>query len=84
MIVHNFKKGIIRDTVNFVNKITLCDYVKCEIRNQITKFLSKKAKKKIKKHEPKIFYKLNILEQNMQNKNSEEYLNYLRSMCSYN
>ena len=40
-------KGVIRqikDTVNFENKNTSWDYVKCEIRSQTINFANKKAK----------------------------------------
>ena len=66
-------KGVIRqikDTVNFENKHTLLDYVKCEIRSQTINFASKKAKQ-MREHEMELLKKLNILEQNIPNENSD-------------
>ena len=73
-------KGLIRqikDIVNFENKNTLWDYVKREIRSQTINFASKKAKQR-REHEMELFRKLNILEQNIPNENSDEYLNYVQ------
>ena len=64
--VHLIKDTIsnIKENINFKNKNTLWDYVKCEIRSQTLNFSIRKAKQ-MRKHEIELSNRLNILEQNL-------------------
>ena len=70
--------GNIKDNVNFENKNTLWDYVKCEIRSQTIIYSTKKAKQ-MRKQEIELSNRLNLLEKNLSNNPDDNtYVNYLQ------
>ena len=70
--------GNIKDNMNFENKNTLWDYVKCEIRSQTIIYSTKKAKQ-MRKQEIELSNRLNLLEKNLSNNPDDNtYVNYLQ------